>query len=314
MAARSRCFTDVVETLFLCLTRWWFQTSIVFIPTCGDDPIGQIFFGWFETTNYLIIGRSVPLTEVETITFYIWLSWLSLAIAFPLPMPYVSIFRVFSGHDWRKLTRHFLWVNCCAQIFCNILACSSAALPWDGDEKKHQKVWATSWTQQQSERHFQQRHLSSVLLPAWKSLAPASRRLRNLPGPRALPGPVRLKVQEAVWLSWVERFRWFSQGLQEIDRVGGLNTDMMSSFRLMRYLQHDFTSELLDLGSFFWQAEAFCWCCKAVRACFMDGDVVHLIEPDWWYWLAYCFKQMVCTVLSDKQFHWICPDGHALVA
>lgn len=39
------------------------------------------------------------------------------------------------------------------------------------------------------------------------------------------------------------------------------------------------TSELLDLGIFLKrQAEAFCWCCEAVRACFMDGDVVQFVR------------------------------------
>ena len=75
-------------------------------------------------------------------------------------------------------------------------------------------------------------HVSSVCPDCLRPKKPW-RRLR-FPGPRALPGPVRLKVQEAQggqWDNWslvvLSNSRGFSEisgkrGIDEIDRVGGV--------------------------------------------------------------------------------------------
>ena len=36
------------------ITRWWFQTFFIFIPTWENDPIWLIFFRWVETTNTIM--------------------------------------------------------------------------------------------------------------------------------------------------------------------------------------------------------------------------------------------------------------------
>ena len=41
------------SNLFHSLSRWWFQTYFIFIPTWGRFPFWLIFFKWVETTNWL---------------------------------------------------------------------------------------------------------------------------------------------------------------------------------------------------------------------------------------------------------------------
>ena len=53
----------------LCLTRWWFQTFLIFTPIRARFPFCLIFFRWVETTNKLVMMGS---TGSSNFLFIFW--------------------------------------------------------------------------------------------------------------------------------------------------------------------------------------------------------------------------------------------------